>query len=466
LTRRGGLLTFQIQARNLSRLLKRIIFLLAGALAAIGPWGFAPVHAQQKISFVRDAEVETTIRAFATPLFVAAGLDPHAIRVHLVNDPSLNAFVANGLNMFINTGLLIRADDAGQVIGVMAHETGHITGGHLARLRDGMANATTEAIMAMVLGAAAAVAGRPDAGAAIIMGGTHAAERGLLRYSREMERSADQAGVNLLDRTQQSAKGMMEFLDILADQELLSVGRQDPYVRTHPISRERVEFVRNFLASSRYTDTPINPEFAEKHRRMRAKLQGFIDPNRALQTYKETDTSVEARYARAIAYSRRPDYAKALPLMDQLIAERPNDGYFYEVKAQMVFESGKPKEARPLYQRAVDLLPDDALIRIDLARVQLEDDSPDAMRAAIANLETARRVENDNTELWRLLAVAYGRDGQTGMAALAQAERALQQRRLPEARAFAERAERSLPAGSAGSLRAQDIRRAAEKPKD
>jgi predicted Zn-dependent protease len=449
-------------------LLKRIIFLLAGALAAIAPMGLAPAHAQQqRISFIRDAEVETTIRAFATPLFVAAGLDPGSIRVHLINDPSLNAFVANGLNMYINTGLLVRSEHAGQVIGVMAHETGHITGGHLVRLRDGLANATTEAILAMVLGAATAVAtGRADAGAAIIMGGTQTAERGLLRYSREMERSADQAGANLLERSQQSARGLMEFLDILADQELLSIGRQDPYVRTHPISRERVEFLRNFLTTSRYAAEPIRPDFAERHRRMRAKLQGFIDPGRALQVYKENDGSFEARYARAIAYSRRPDYGKALALMDELIAEQPNNGYLYELKGQMVFESGKAKEAQPLYERAVQLLPDEALIRIDLARVQVEGDSPEATRAAINNLEIARRIESDNTELMRLLAVAYGRDGQIGMAALAQAERALLQRRMPEARTFAERAERSLPAGSAGWLRAQDIRRAAEKPKD
>jgi predicted Zn-dependent protease len=237
-------------------------------------------------------------------------------------------------------------------------------------------------------------------------------------------------------------------------------------VRTHPISRERVEFVRHFLTTSRYSDTPIKPEFAERHRLMRAKLQGFIDPGRALQTYKEDDKSFEARYARAIAYSRRPDYARALPLMDELIAERPDDGYLYELKGQMVFESGKAKEALPLYERAVALLPDEPLIRIDLARVQLESESPESMRAAIANLEAARRIERDNTELWRLMAVAYGRDGQIGMAALAQAERAMLQSRLPEARAFSERAERSLPSGSPGWLRAQDIRRAAAKPKE
>jgi predicted Zn-dependent protease len=217
---------------------------------------------------------------------------------------------------------------------------------------------------------------------------------------------------------------------------------------------------------SRYADAPIKPEFVELQKRMRAKLQGFIDPNRALQHYKETDRSIEARYARAIAYSRRPEYDKALPLMDELIAERPNDGYFYEIKGQMLLESGNAAEAERLYAKAVELLPDEPLIRIDLARVQTERDTPEATRAAIANLELARRTESDNSQLWRLLAIAYGRDGQMAMASLAQAERALLQGRKPEARAFAERAERGLPSGSAGWLRAQDIRRAAEKPKN
>ena len=216
---------------------KRISYLAAGVFAALS-LSAPPATAQQRISFVRDAEVENTIRAYATPLFLAAGLDASAITVHLVNDTALNAFVANGLNMYINTGLLMRSENAGQVIGVIAHETGHIMGGHLARLRDGLNGALAESIVALVVGAAAAIAsGRPDAGAAVIAGGLQVAERGILRYSRELESAADQAGLTLLDRTGQSAKGLEEFLGVLADQELLAAGRQDPYVRTHQIGR-------------------------------------------------------------------------------------------------------------------------------------------------------------------------------------------------------------------------------------
>ncbi|MBI3706439.1 MAG: M48 family metalloprotease, partial [Proteobacteria bacterium] len=444
-------------ARNLAR---RIFSLLLAVVAAL-TFDPAPVGAQQpRISFIRDAEVENTIRAYATPLFTAAGLDASAIHVHLVNDRALNAFVANGLNMFINTGLLARAEHAGQVIGVIAHETGHIAGGHLARQRESLRGASAESIIAIVLGAAAAVAGRPDAGAAVIAGGLQVAERGFLRYSREMESAADQAGLTFLERSGQSARGLGEFLDVLVDQELLTVGRQDPYVLTHPITRERVDFVRNFVAHSKYADAPLRPEYAERHKRLRAKLLGFLDPGRALQVYKENDTALDARYARAIAYSRRPDYPRAFALMDSLIAERPNDGYFAELKGQLLFEAGRSEEALAAYERAYQLLPNEPLIEIGLAQVQLDRNDAALNKTAIAHLEAARRQETDSSEIWRLLAIGYGRDGQTGLTALAQAERAMLQGRRAEARAYAERAARQLPENSHGWLRAQDIRQA------
>jgi predicted Zn-dependent protease len=279
-----------------------------------------------------------------------------------------------------------------------------------------------------------------------------------------METSADQAGVNLLDKTGQSSRGLYEFLEILADQELVASARQDPYLRTHPITRDRVEFVKNHVDHSRYANVPIKPEFAERHRRMRAKLQGYLDPGRALQAYKADDKSLEARYARAIAFSRRPDYPQSLALFDGLIAERPNDPFFVEAKAQTLYESGKAAEAIPFYEKAVALAPNEPLLHIDLARVQLSLDKPEYVKQAIGHLEFARRYENDSGELWRLMAVAYGRDNQLGMATLAQAERAMLSGRRTEAKALAERAEKMLPVGSPGHLRAQDIRTAMSKP--
>jgi predicted Zn-dependent protease len=424
----------------------------------------AALHAQERISFIRDAEIESTIRAYATPIFNVTGLDPAAIRIYLVNDRTLNAFVAGGLNLFINTGLLMRADDASQVIGVIAHETGHISGGHLARQQDIMRGALAETILAMVLGGAAAAAGG-NLGATLptIAGALTIGERSILRYSREMESAADQAGVTALERSGQSARGMYEFLKILADEELIAYDRQDPYLRSHPITRERVDFVRNFLTKSKFTDTPTKPEFVVMHKRMRAKLLGYLDATRALQVYRDTDTSMEARYARAYAYSRIPDYPRAFGQLDSLIKEFPNDAYFLDAKGGLLIEAGRPKEAVALLDRAVKLKPNEPLIRTALGQAQVDSEQPELLKPAIENLEIASRADSENGEARRLLSIAYSRNGQIGLANLAQAERAVLSGKRAEARNFATRAMREVPEGSPAWLRAQDVLQMTER---
>ena len=435
---------------------KRLTTLLAalGLFAALA----APASAQQ-LSLIRDAEVETIIRAYATPIFRAAGFGPGEITIYLVNDDSLNAFVAGGLNMFMFTGLLIKAEDAGQVIGVMAHETGHITGGHLARMGDAIRQAQTNSYVALILGAAAVVAtGRADVGAAAVAGGAHLAQAGFLKYSRTQEASADQAGLDYLDQAGISARGLLAFFDTLEGQELLVSERQDPYLRSHPLNQDRMVFVRDHVENSPLADTPLPPKFAEMHARMRAKLIGFLWPRaRVLRRYKDSDDSLESRYARAIAHYRRPDLDKALPLIDGLLAERPADPFFHELRGQMLFENGRIVESLPSYQEAVRLLPSNGLLRAELARVQLETNDPARNDEALAHLLESRRLDRGNPFVWRLLAIAYGRDDRLGMAALSLAEYALATGKHGEAKGQAERALRSLPKGSTGRQRAADI---------
>ncbi|MBI3503931.1 MAG: M48 family metalloprotease [Proteobacteria bacterium] len=420
---------------------------------------------QQRITFIRDAETEHIIRTYATPVFRVAGLNPSDISVHLIVDRSLNAFVAGGLNMFIHTGLLLRAESPSQVIGVIAHETGHIAGGHLARLPEAM-QSSWETLMLSLLGAAAAAAARSGEGAmASVMAGQQIAERQFLRYTRTLESSADQAGVNFLDRTQQSARGLMEFLQILADQELLSVDRQDPYMRSHPVTTERVNFVRNWVETSRYSNMPVRPELVDMHKRMRAKLLGFTEPQRALQQYKEGDTTIEGRYARAFAFYKRGDIPKALPLVDALLADKPDDPFFAETRAQFTYESGDPRGSLPYYEKAVAKMPENALLRVELATAQIATEDKALNAVAIGNLVTAAKGEPESAEIWRQLSVAYGRDGQLGMSSLAQAEQALIVGRRADARAYADRAERLLPPGSPHILRAQDIKSSTDRLK-
>lgn len=417
---------------------------------------------------IRDTEVETIIRSLGAPLFGAAGLNADNVRIYIINDDALNAFVANGQALFLFTGLLMRTEGPGQLAGVIAHETGHIAGGHLARTSDAMRNASNAAILAMVLGAAAAVAsGRGDAAVAVIQGGTAYAQQTLLSYSRGQEQSADQAGVNFLEATGQSARGMLKFFEILEGQELLAASRQPDYLRTHPITQDRTTFVRDHVARSKFSDVPPDPQQVALHRRMVAKLVGFIDtPAQTLRKYPLSDTSFAARYARAIASYRQADMQGAVRQIDELIAENPADPYLHELRGQVLFESGKPPEALVSYRKAHELLPKAALIELELARVELAMNTPEHNKSALAHLEHAVPAESDAPSVWRQLATAQGRTGDEGMAALSLAEEAVRQNRVRDALLQAKRAQAKLPRGTPGFLRALDIEQLAKQKLD
>lgn len=441
-----------------ARVLSLFAVILMAASVAV------PYRAEaQGLQLVRDAEVESIIRAYAEPVFAAAGYSADDITVYLVADMSLNAFVAGGLNLFINTGLLIRSDTAEQVIGVIAHETGHISGGHLARIRGAAEGIAAESIVTYILGAAAAVVtGRGDLATAVISGGAQVSQSGMLQYSRTQESAADQAGLRFLDDAGISSEGLFEFLEILEGQELLVVGRRDPYVSTHPLTQDRLASVRGHLASSPVTGNRLPPRFGVMHERMRAKLSAFLEPaGQVLRRYPPDDESLPARYARSIVYFRQPDLARSLALIESLIIENPDDPYFREIMGQMLFENGYIADAIPPYVEAVRLLPNSGLLRTNLAQAQIETNDPGLLPTAIAGLEASWQLDQRNLLTLRLLAIAYGRSGRMGMAALNQAEFALARGQMKEAAAQAERALRELPPGAIARQRAHDIKREA-----
>ena len=446
-------------------MLKRIPALVSAALVAALALGgafapYRPAAAQSnKISLIRDAETENIIRAYATPLFRAAGLNPEDVRIHLVNDRSLNAFVAGGQRLFINTGLILQSKHSGQLIGVIAHEIGHISGGHLAKMEDELRRASAQQILAMIIGGAVAIGtGRGDAGGAVMMGGASTAMRGFLAFSRTQESAADAAALQFLDQTQQSAQGLLEFMQVLEKQDPRSPDRQDPYLRTHPLSRERVEVLRQHVAASPYSAAPPAELLERMHGRMHAKLFAFLNPlGHTLRQYPERDQSLVARYARAIAYYRAPQLDRALVLIDALIREHPDDPYFNELKGQMLFENGRVADAVAPYEKAVRLLPESGLLKGDLARVQIETQDPALLEPAIAHLNTALREDRAQPFYWRQLAIAHGRRGDMAESSLALAEEAMLLNRKEEARFHAGRAETLLPRGSPGWLKAQDI---------
>lgn len=442
------------------------LFVFCMCCAIVALFSSEPVDAQG-LPLIRDAEIEDTIRRMSTPLFQAAGLAPSSVRIHIVADKSLNAFVADGQRMFMHTGLLMRAENASQIIGVIAHETGHISGGHLSRFGRAGQQGTATAVIATILGAATALGtGRPDIGAAVVAGGGQISQRNFFSFTRSQEGSADQAALSFLDSTGQSARGLLEFMGILENQELLITNNQDPYVRTHPLSSDRIRAIEAHIVRSPNSNSPASAEMELRFERTKAKLIGYFEqPSLTFRIYPDTDQSIPARFARAYAYSKVPDKDKALSTLASLLADIPDDPYFLELKAQVLFESGDVAGAKESFSRAVSIVPNESLIRFEYARALIASNESSDLEMALEQLKFALSREPKFASGWRNLGIAYGRLGDTGRSSLALAEEALLKGDLSAANYHAGRAVELFPRGSREWLQAEDLLLAAKNTK-
>jgi predicted Zn-dependent protease len=424
---------------------------------------------------IRDAETEALLRAYAKPIFSAAGLGSQNIRIHIVNDRNFNAFVVDGRNMFFHAGTLMNAKTPNQVIGVIAHESGHISGGHLARLRTQVSKAKSAALMLQILGLAAmaggALAGAPglgQVGMGAAFGGTDAAMRSVLAYQQTEESSADQAAITYLNATKQSGRGMVETFELMAD-KLKGIQGLNPYLMSHPLPQQRITQLKELVTSSPYYEVTDPPELQLRHDLVRAKFYGFLDkPEAVVNRYGKTDHSLPAAYARAIATYRQSGMKAAMPQFDALIAAQPKWPYFHEVKGQFLFESGSVEAAIPPLREAVKLNPEEPLIRIMLAQALLGANNPKYVDEAITNLRTALAREDTSARGYRQIAAAYARKAEAAkarqakqqymaQAALASAEAYFYEGRLKEAKQQAKRAKAGFLDGTPNSLKADDI---------
>lgn len=442
---------------------RRRLAALASALilgfCALAPSPASAQQAKRSLNLIRDAEIEHDIRAMAVPIFRAAGLDDAAVRVILIQDSSLNAFVAGGQNLFLNTGTLIGVTTPEQLMGVIAHETGHMAGGHLVRSTEALRNASIQQIIATVLGAIAIIGGGGEAGAAVMMGGSQIAMRSFLQYSRTQESAADQAAITYLDKLHITSRGLGEFLRIIERDQLRIRSNQNPYVYTHPLTPERMAALETRVSQSPYVDAAAAPIYVEMLARIQGKLRGFIDnPESTIRRVPASATGIADRYARVVALYRKPDMATFLTEVDALLRSYPNDPYILELKGQALLENGRIQEAIEPYRLAVKYAPDEPLIRVGLASAMIATEDPKQTSDAVRDLEIATRADPDNSLAWYQLAIAYGRQDKIGLAALASAERFLLTGKLEDAYQQAQRAEIELPAGSPGALRAADIR--------
>ena len=416
----------------------------------------APPAAAQSV--LRDSETELLFKDISRPLIQAAGLDPDSVHVVLLNDPEINAFVATGQTVYIQSGLLAAADNVNQLQGVIAHELGHVAGGHSIRIQEGVKEATGLTIATMVLGALAMAAGAGDAGMGIMMAGQQAALGKFLSFSRTQESSADQAGVRYLAAAGISGKGMLEFFNKLQQQEYrLAIYAKDSYGRTHPLSSERIQILRQQLQSAPAWSRPVDANLELRFERIKAKLAGFIQPSQAVKKYPETDKSIPAHYARAYAYHVGGYPDKALSEADALLLASPDDPFFLELKGQILLEGGKPAEAIAPLREAVHRSDNSPLIAAMLGHALVSTEDPKNFAEAKQVLKAAVNRDNENPFAWYQLGIIYDREGDHGRAALATAERSNLEDKPKTALASAEAALKEIPQGSPDWLRAQDI---------
>ncbi|OYU70375.1 MAG: peptidase M48 [Alphaproteobacteria bacterium PA2] len=430
---------------------------LAGILALGMALQSAPAQAQSEpVSLIRDTEIENILQADAEPLYAAAGLNSKSINILLIGSKDLNAFAGPG-TMAVYTGLILESTNANQLQGVMAHEIGHLAGGHSARSGDMTTAGLKPFLLTMGLGVLAALAGNTEAGAVLAGNASFFGTLGALGYSREQESRADQAGLTYLETANLSGRGLVDFFDNFRYQEVFEEARRYPYFRSHPLSSTRIEALRVRAEKLPHFSAPLDAKQEADHAIMKAKLQGFINPTIAIAKCGDKDQDFPTRYACAIAQYQLKEPEKALKLVDALIADQPNNPYLWELKGQILFEFGRAAEAEAPQRKSVTLNPDAPLLRVNLGQTLIALPSDAKVDEGIAELKKSLVQDEENSAAWRLLAEAYDRRGLDGLARYATAEVNFQEGDKRQALIFAMRARDMLPKGSPEWRRSIDI---------
>jgi len=409
-------------------------------------------------SVLLDDETDAAFKQWIQKIFTVAGLRQYQPHIYVIVNPEVNAAASVGGNIFIYSEFLMKCDNADQFLGVMAHEVGHIAGGHISRTDAALNQALVPAAAAVILGGALALAsGNPAPLEAALAGGAHVFERGMLKFSRTQESAADQAALTYLEKLGWPAEGLSQFLDKVSKMQGAS-SRIDPYTVTHPLTPDRIQSVHDHTLKCPHKGRKISSEIEGKFQRIKAKMMAFLDPVRALTTYAASDTSLAARYARAIALYRQGQFAEALTLIGRLLKDYPKDPYFHELKGQVLFETGEIDEAIPALKMASSLRPHSPLIKIMLAHALIERKVPSGCTEAIKVLLPVTQSHPQEFPMaWRLLATAYGKSNQLGEASLALAEEAALREDYQAAISKATRAKSLLKSNPKAMTRANDL---------
>lgn len=434
-------------------------------------------YAADGISLIRDAETEKFLRELTNPIFTAAGLNAKNIKIYIVNDDSINAFVSGGQNVFINTGLIRKFSTPDALIGVIAHESGHIAAGHLARSAEGEQQAQGAMLLSYLLGIGAALGGSPDAGMALIAGGSQSAQRLFMKFTRTQEEAADNHAVEYLDKMKYPADGLVELLEIFEREMIGYKGQIDEYLLSHPVSQKRIDLIKARTAGKKFSDKKINQKLQPQLNIVLAKLEAYLEnPDSLLKEYKNKNDE-RSNYIKSIAFSRKGKLTESLQLLDQIIekkipttfeivkklkSDKSELGFLFELKGQILFEGGDIQNSVIAYNQSLNLLApqDGALAKISFASaiLTLKTKDHDLLKIAIKSLESAQEFENENPFLFKQLATAYSKIDEEGKSLLALAEFNLLIGQKEKCRDYAKEAKEKLDkSDKANMLRADDL---------
>jgi len=409
-------------------------------------------------NIIRDAEIENFLEEISHPIFNAANLNLNSVDIYIFNDKSINAFVACGQKVFVNTGLIQAFETPSMLRGVMAHETGHIAGGHLARSDEALERAQTPMIVGLLLGIGAAIAGDGDAAQALLLGSQQIAQGMVAKYSRSQESAADQAAFKYLEDIQKSSDGMLEVLYKFANQEALSSHRQSIRVRSHPISRDRVRSLEQKVKNSEFFNEEDNDNIIFQYKMIQAKLDGFLNnPNDIIKKNSKNPNLIFNKYSLAVAYYRKALLNQSILILNEMIKEYPENPWFYELKGQILYESGKIKESIMPYQKALSISPNEPLLMVALATALNALDDRNTAVKAIKLLKSSLKYDKKNTQTWFQLAISFSRINDIGNAELASAERHFLTGNIKMASFHAKKSLKYLKDSSISELRAEDI---------
>lgn len=416
-----------------------------------------------QISIIRESETEKILRDICYPIFKIAGLDTKNLKIYIVNDNSINAFVSGGQNIFINSGLIKKFSDPSVISGVIAHEIGHIASSHIARGSEAFSNNANATILGYLLGIGAIISGNPEVGSAIILSSSHVGNRLALKFNRSQEESADILALKYLEKLKLPTKGLLEIMNYFQEQSVGSINIINPYDLTHPISSSRIQLIKNYSLKYKYANAKFDKKITKDFHRVQAKLNGFLDEIETTFRSQKNRFDEDSQLTKSIAYYRKNDFVESHKLLDELIKNNPQDGFLYELKAEFLFNENKIYEAILNYKKALNYLdePSKTLAQIAFANAILELKSNDKflLNLAIENLQKSQKYESENALIFKSLASAYTLDNKDGKAFLALAEYNYILKEDDKAQKLAEEALKELEKtqDKISQLRAQDL---------